>query len=353
MLLLWLASPPALAHQPVIEKNASIKDTASIARIYPQAEEVTDPTVASVAIYGRLSYAGEIDLYTFVAARTENIPVEALVPLRPFNRDFRPALAVIGPAIASATQPSLPFPLPEGSQAIVIAPPEGERGLFSERYSQERLYRGREEWITVNAGQRYYVAVFEPNRNTGSYSLGLGTVENFANTSYRTLLGNIVNVKLGLFGGRTLPGWDLLGLLLHLAGFTFGMGAVVLTGAVVVSTGVDAVAGAMLAKIGGVARWFYWFGLMLAITGATILYRTSWLSGVALFQLIIALILIFNGIYFSQKVGARSEHSYSVTESYAMQTRRLRKKIGLTITLAIVGWGLALFFTCWYLLLLR
>jgi hypothetical protein len=342
---------PASAQRPVIEKDASVKPAASASQLYEQADEVPDPTVASIAVYGRIATTSEVDLYTFTASGSATIPIEALVPVTN-NSDLRPAVIVLGQTISPTQQEQLPLPVPDGYQARVIAPPQGERSVFTDRLSLESFYRGAQEWVAVEAGQRYYIAVYEPAHNTGGYSLRMGAVQSFRGVSYLSVIGDILAVKLGLTGGRRVPWGRLLGLFLHLVGFTLGLGASVVAGAVAVTSGLDAMGGAMMAKVGGAARWFYWFGLILGIIGALMLYRATWLSGVAALQAIIALAMIANGVYFSRRVGVRSERSYSVSESYVSQTRRLRRKIGVSIAVSLVGWLAALFLTSWHALIL-
>src|SRR5206468_12987128 len=103
--LVILVATAALAHRPVLERSLAPGNT------FDGAAEVADPTSASQAIYGGISAPGEVDFYKFTASKGDAIPVEALVPVRPSNRDFRPWVAVIGKSVAPTTDVQLPFAL--------------------------------------------------------------------------------------------------------------------------------------------------------------------------------------------------------------------------------------------------
>src|ERR1051325_9254105 len=152
----------ALAHRPVLERSLAPGNT------FDTAAQVEDPTSASQAVYGSLSAPGEVDFYKFTAGKTDMIPVEALVPVRPSNSNFHPWVVVIGKSVAPTADVQLPFTLPEGLQAHVIRAPDS-RSYFYEPYSLERFYHGTEEKIQLAQGETYYVAVFEPERRTGTY----------------------------------------------------------------------------------------------------------------------------------------------------------------------------------------
>src|SRR5215212_1308526 len=116
--LVLLIASSALAHRPVLERSLAPGNT------FDAAAQLADPTAASQAVYGGLDAPGEVDFYKFTPNKTEAVPVEALVPVRPSNRDFRPWVAVIGKSLAPTADAQLPFALPEGLQAHVIRAPD-------------------------------------------------------------------------------------------------------------------------------------------------------------------------------------------------------------------------------------
>lgn len=226
LLACWSLVPPASAHQPTIRNQAKAANTSSPEEFYRSAVKINDPTSASQAVYGRLQSPGEIHLFTFTAAKNESIPIEALVPARPSNMEFRPALVVVGKDILpSSQQQPLPFPALAGSNARLISPPQqAERSVFFEPFSIEKLWRGAEEKIAVAAGTTYYVALYELRHRVGDYSLGLGTVEDFSNTSFARVLGNVLEIKMGM-ADKPVPKTDLVGLFLLVMGLSLNFGA--------------------------------------------------------------------------------------------------------------------------------
>jgi len=341
--LLLALEPNARAHRPALEdqfKNApQIAPCDNFSRFSHKAITITDPTLASLAIYGRLEWPNEVDLYAFVPAKSESIPVEAMVPVREFNYNFRPAVVIIGRDVATSQQsgspanppPSLPFTLPEGFQARVIMAPEGERNAFLEKRTFERLFHGNAQWIHLTAGQPYFVALYDPNHFTGSYSLGLGAAENFKGVSKYSMFKTILAIKMGMFGGRGFPWLDFLGLFMFAAGLTLGAGAVIMTGLSRNSTILMVNQSDRASRILRFAMKYIWIGILLAVAGGALLYRRSHLSGVATFQAILALALIFYAVY--------------------LNSRKVEAGKGLGVFSLV--WASQVFLLAWYLLIVR
>ncbi len=255
LLLLLQLTASVFAHYPIVERR---HDPNAIL-------DLRDPTVQSIAVYGRLSVPDEVDLYRFSAANEQDIPVEALVPIRRGSETFRPAVAFLskgGPEL------DLPFDFPEGYGGEILLPPEGPRTALFEPFSLERMYRGTERKLHVKPGQIYYVAVFEPDYYMGDYSLALGTVEDFRRASKGQLFGNILRAKFDLIAGTNIPWVDITGFLLFIAGITLGFSAT------------------------GHTRKFQLAAVLLAFAGAMVLYRHSLISGVATFQALAGIILL-------------------------------------------------------------
>jgi len=337
-LLLALATN-ARAHRPALEdqfRNAPpVAPCDNFSRFSQRAIPITDPTLASLAIYGRLEWPDEVDLYTFVPAKSESIPVEAMVPVRQFNYNFRPAVVIIGRDIApsqqSSSPASLPFPLPDGFRARVIMSPEGERSAFFEKRTFERLYRGNEQWVHLTAGQPYYIALYNPNHFTGSYSLGLGAVENFNGVSKYSMFKTILAIKMGMFGERGIPWLDVLGMFMLATGLTLGAGAVIVTGLSRNSAILMVNQSDRASRILRFAMKYVWIGILLAVAGGALLYRQSHLSGVATFQALLALALIFYAVYLSSR----------------------KTEAGKGLAVFSMVWVSQVFLLAWYLLMIR
>ena len=336
----------AQANQPVIESQM-IKGNDN-KNIVERAVEVSDPTLSSLAIYGNLSAPDEIDVYTFKAANTEKIPIEALVPARVSNKDFRPSVVVIGRDVGETQNTNLPFSLPEGQKALVITAPQGEREVFFEPYSLEKLYRGRSEQLEVKAGQTYYVAVYEPNSRTGDYSVGLGAKASFEKASFPTLIGNVFKIKLGLATGKTTSYTDFFGILLFIMGLALGLGATAMAVLLGFAAGNYEFRETTLLKMLTLCNRLNWLGIIAATVGAIFTYQISSFSGVALFQIICAVVLVLLSLYVSFRLtkdirptdmgGAKKSKSW---------------KVVFTQTASFISWLIGLGLFVWYLLILR
>ena len=349
LVILFTGTTITFAHQPFIEKDASVKASNSVEELYARATPIPDPTVASQSIYGRLSSPTEIDLYTFTAAQGTTLPVEALVPVNPANQNFRPAVILIGEDIPVAENAELPLPLPAGYGAKVIAPPSGDRSIFYEKFSVERLYHGREAQWNVAEGKQYFIALYEPGHQVGGYALGLGTTENFSNTSYPALVKNIVESKLGLAGERFIPWLDMLGIFIFLLGFICGLGSIFVLAMTKTTLSKDY--GHTAAIINRVTQGLMWFGLLLSIGGAAILYRASKLSGVAFFQAVIALILLLILIYYGWRISPRLNRMGNGAPS--ARGTALKRRADFSLFIAMLAWMSGLFLLCWYLVIFR
>jgi hypothetical protein len=341
--LVILVATAALAHRPVLERSLAPGNT------FDGAAEVTDPTSASQAIYGSLGAPGEVDFYKFTAGKGDTIPVEALVPVRPSNRDFRPWVAIVGKSVAPTTDVQLPFALPEGLQAHVIRAPDA-RTYFYEPYSVECLYHGAEEKIQLTQGETYYVAVFEPERRTGTYSLGLGSVENFEGTSKVGTVWNVLAAKLGLAGSRSaVPLLDLFAIFVSLAGFGVGLGTTFFSFMSERLLGADS----HTARAQTVASRLAWLGLLVGLVGSALLYRESLLSGVAVFQAALVVILILLQVYLGIRLARRARKTAADPQLPGLPPPAALKNLTISHALSLLCWCGLLFLFAWYALMLR
>ena len=341
--LVMLIASAATAHRPVLERSLAPGNN------FDGAAQVSDPTAASQAVYGSINAPGEVDFYKFTAGKPDAVPVEALVPVRPSNRDFRPWVAIIGKTVAPTADVQLPFALPEGLQAHVIRAPDA-RTYFYEPYSAERLYHGAEEKIQLTQGETYYVAVFEPERRTGTYSLGLGSVENFEGVSKVGTVWNVITAKLGLAGARSsVPLLDLFAIFVSLAGFGIGLGTTFFSFMSERLLGADA----RTARAQTVASRLAWLGLLAGLVGSLLLYRESFLSGVATFQAAIFVVIIILQVYLGIRLTRRARKAAAEPALPGLPPPAKLKPLTISHVLSLLCWcGLLLLFA-WYALMLR
>ena len=342
-LVVFALACAASAHRPLLE--ASLRPGGD-----PEhAAQVVDPTHASSAVYGRLDAPGEVDFYKFTAAKAETIPVEALVPVRPSNSDFRPTAVVLGRHLAETPGLSLPFPVPEGFRALVVHAPEGGRARFYEPYTLEHFYRGGTAQVQLTPGETYYVAVYEPRQRTGGYALGLGTVENFEDVSKVGMAWNVVALKLGLAGGRGVAWLDVLATFVALAGLALGFGATAFSLLVELSSGGDARA----ARPQAVACNLAWPGLAVALAGSALLYRESVLSGVAPFQAALALAVVLVHLYLAFRLARRARRAAVPDVPGVPPPPAAKKKLILSHAFSLLCWAGCLLLLVWHALVLR
>ena len=172
---------PTFAHQPVFEArtNQGTK-TSDPYELYGTAQLLGDPLFASYAVYGKLTSPDVIDMYVFTPQTEDTIPVELLVPAKTSLASFRPTLVIIGKYLNGAKTSSL-LPLPIGFESLAISSPS-VRSTIYEPWSFQKFYSGDKQDLHVFGGGIYYLAVLEPNGQTGNYVIGVGTKENFSSS---------------------------------------------------------------------------------------------------------------------------------------------------------------------------
>lgn len=341
------------AHQPVIEP--SIVSSYVDGGLFMRAIPIGDPTISSVANYGRIAFPAESDVYVFEPEKDAEIPLELLVPVRPANNNFKPDLFIIAkqlPENLIVKDPKLPFDLPEGYFAMKLVN-NHSNGIFYEPFSAERYHRGEERKINVIAHQNYFLAVVEPNSQVGDYSLGVGVVENFQDAKFGPLLKNVFFVKLGLVGNTTIPGVEILGLFLFIAGFVVGLGAVTVIDVLGFMGRHSSYWTEATIRAHKVTKPLIWLGLALLLLGAIITYRQSLFTGVALFQAVLILILILNGLYLTFSVSPKLLKKELNEAEIEPLDIGLRNRIAVSFLISFVCWWTTLFLFVWYIVLMR
>ncbi len=312
-LVLTFPTLTASAHQPILERDRALNENEQFELgVYP----LKDPTMASLAVYGRLSSPNEVDNYSFTVSESGTIPLQLLVPVRFSNQAFEPELFVLKPGSPSQGISNLPVELPPEYQAQKLSSPRPWQEFF-EPFSFERLYRVAEATIEVNAGETYYLMVYSPNHSQGDYTLGVGSVENFSDITLIDTMKSVAQMKLGLVAAGDIPWMDITGL------FLFWIGITVSLTALICST---------------IRNYMLWIGFCLALLGAGILYRATGTNGVATFQLFLGIIVL----------GCNTAISRAPRKPDKLHSSHLSSKI-----IAIVAWIVIAFLLIWYVLISR
>ncbi len=341
------------AHQPIIEPAG--EGTVSEQSVYFQATTLQDPTVTSQAVYGLLSEPRQIDVFAFVPENEVTIPVEILVPMRPANENFFPELYIAAkniPGDRVVANDEIEATLPEGYRLMKIANTHQD-GNFYEEYSFERYWKSEQVQLEVQAKQNYFLIVDEPNEQVGDYTLGVGTVENFEDANFLGLLQNVFMLKLGLVGDQQVPWLELLGLFLMFAGLIVGLGAVTVIDSLGFLGRKSEYWTETTIRAHKVTKPLIWLGLTLLLAGFVILYRESWLTGVAFFQAVLLLILIVNGLFLTFYISPRLLQREKDGDIAKILPDSMQRKIVLSFIISFLGWWTIVFLACWHIVIMR
>ncbi|MBS3910015.1 MAG: hypothetical protein KGZ93_10420 [Actinobacteria bacterium] len=343
---------------------------------------LTDPTDNSLAVYGTLLKPGEIYAYYFIPKRSVAIPLELLVPKRGSSSDMFPTLVLAHESTATAksmkpptmitqaTDLDSPDPagatenkttpggsflrsLPDTLELSVFETRRGAREAFFEPFSLEYLYHGNEQDILLEEGVRYYLLVFEPRNYTGDYVIGLGDVEDFSDVSFVGLLKEVLFIKLGLYGGRSIPWGELIGLFIFMAGFIVGLGAVTVIDLHGFLGRTSPYWAETTIRAHKVTKPLIWIGFVLCFIGGYILYRDIGLSATAALQLIVAIPLVLNGAFLSFYISPRLLAREREGSAQELLPSSMQAKIALSFVLSFLGWWTEVFLLAYYLMVIR
>lgn len=347
-LLLGFIPSIALAHQPILEPetNPDLADRG----LYLGSTNIGDPTKTSFAVYGAVSEPKQYDLYAFVPAESVEIPVQMLIPFRNRNKDFNPQIAVIAKSAIQTEGEALPFELPPGYQTQVLSPNNNAKKFF-EPFSLERYRTIINTSLKVEANQNYFLIVYDPSGQMGDYALGLGTKEDFSDTSKLGLIKNVLQIKSGLVNNIVIPWLDFIGLFILLSGLVIGLGAVTVIdvhGFMARHSGYWTKATITAHKI---TKPLIWLGIGLVIIGSALFYRNNWLNGVVVFQALLVLALLLNGLFLTFKISPmliKKEQHGNAEEPLSLQLRNI---IAISFLISFIGWWGNLALISWYLLM--
>lgn len=143
---------------------------------------------------------------------------------------------------------------------------------------------------------------------------------------------------------------DFLGLLLFLAGFIIGLGAVVVIdihGFLGRKSGYWTRATISAHKV---TKPLIWLGIFLAIIGGAIFYKNQSFSGIVLIHSLIALVLILNGLFLSFKVSPFLLKQEKSGREKKLLPASWQRKIMLSFVISFLGWWSALGLLTYFLL---
>lgn len=143
---------------------------------------------------------------------------------------------------------------------------------------------------------------------------------------------------------------DLAGLFLFLAGFVLGLGAVTVIDIHGFLGRKSSYWTETTTRAHKVTKPLIWAGIMLAIIGGVIFYRSETLAGIPLFHAIIAAALVANGYFLSFKVSPFLLQREREGKSGELLSQSWQSKIMASMLLSAIGWWGGLVLLAVYLL---
>ena len=168
------------AHRPVFTDDAATSPDTAVSLSEPDVSQVVyrEITADSPQVWLGFDVPEDFELY-----------VQIGVPVLDRLKDFRPAMAVVGPGLLKE---DLPFAIPGSTGAKVLTTDDVEQPrLFHEHFTDTKSWILRSETVPLSQAGRYYLVAFVPEREstndshektkqqTGKLWLSIGRKESF------------------------------------------------------------------------------------------------------------------------------------------------------------------------------
>ncbi len=142
---------------------------------------------------------------------------------------------------------------------------------------------------------------------------------------------------------------DFIGLFILLAGFIIGLGAVTVIDIHGFLGRKSSYWTEATIRTHKVTKPLIWLGILLVVIGGTIFYRDESLSGVPLYHMLIACVLVLNGLFLSFYVSPFLLRREREGKQAELLPNRLQNKIMFSLVISDIGWWLGLFLLVCYL----
>lgn len=142
---------------------------------------------------------------------------------------------------------------------------------------------------------------------------------------------------------------DIIGLFLFIAGFVIGLGAATVIDIHGFLGRKSSYWTEATTRTHKVTKPLIWLGMFLAIIWGTIFYRNEGLSQIPQIQLILAAVLILNGIFLSFRVSQFLLAKEKEGRAGELISSAWQKKITVSFIVSIVGWWVSLLLLIIYL----
>lgn len=137
----------------------------------------------SWAAYNQLEQTGDVDYYSFKAEQGEDIYFSMVIPVIDRYQNFKPDLALIGPALENDYAGYDPdyinsiLKLESDENIIIVRDDNDNPDTFFEPFTRTSYWKRQEFSTTAPAAGTYYLAVFSGDKNPGKYTLAIGRKE--------------------------------------------------------------------------------------------------------------------------------------------------------------------------------
>jgi len=170
VLLICMSFPQQLlAHRPIFTEDAATSPETAI--------PMTDPSISQV-VYREIAQKTPQVWLTFTVPKDFDLFLQIGVPAIDRLKDFRPAMAVIGPGLPDK---DVPFNLPKDTGAKVFSTTEvAKPRFFHEHFTGTDSWILRSETVRLASPGRYYLVAFSPQGQTGKFWLSVGKRESFS-----------------------------------------------------------------------------------------------------------------------------------------------------------------------------
>jgi hypothetical protein len=149
------------------------------------------------------------------------------------------------------------------------------------------------------------------------------------------------------------PWIDIIGLFIFLAGFIIGLGAVTVIDLHGFLGRKSPYWTEATTRTHKVTKPLIWIGLLLTIIGGLITYRKTGLTGIPIYQAVIGILLVLNGLFLSFRVSPFLIKREKEGRSGELLPSSWQIKITIGFIISFLGWWSALFLLVWYLLISR
>ena len=176
LLLMLLFVPEASAHRPSTAEAVTTID---------------DPTVSWV-VNGELHNGDEVFRVKLDFPRPFALPFELMTEHRAGAADFRPAVAIVGPGLPSASAEvaaRLPRTVPAGWGVYVDFNEATDREVYFEQVMRRTMYTTGSFAIALREGPNE-VWIWNPDGTPGDWQLGLGVEEDFTGGAFSDIFSH-------------------------------------------------------------------------------------------------------------------------------------------------------------------